>query len=79
MSSAVLERIVEQPKNLELVAVPAESPVLPRPEAIEKELADPHPLLPVFIAGAISLTLAAMFVGSILAWIALRHTGIMAP
>jgi hypothetical protein len=79
MSSAVLERIVEQPGKLELVAVPAGHPVTSQPEAIEKELADPHPLLPVFIAGAISITLAAMFVGSILAWLALRHTGIMAP
>jgi hypothetical protein len=73
MSSAVLERIVEQPRKLDLVAVP------PEPRAQEKELADPYPLLPVVIAGAISLTLAVMFVGSILAWLALRHTGVMAP
>lgn len=73
MSSAVLERMIEQPRKLELVADTPES------QAPKKELADQHPLLPVFIAGAISLTLAAMFVGSILAWLALRHTGIMAP
>ena len=72
MSSAVLERI-EQPRKLELVTV------TPEPQVPEKELVDPHPLLPVFIAGAIALTLAVMFVGSVLAWLALRHTGIMAP
>jgi len=79
MSSAVLERIVEQPEKAELIVMPAESLVTTQADAIEKEPADPHPLLPVFIAGAISLTLAAMFVGSILAWLALRHSGVMAP
>ena len=73
MSSAVLERIVEQPRKMDLAAV------TPEPRAQEEELADPYPLLPVVIAGAISLTLAVMFVGSILAWLALRHTGVMAP
>jgi hypothetical protein len=73
MSSAVLERIVEQPQKLDLVLVS------PAPKVAEKELLDPHPLLPVFVAGAISLVLAGMFVGSILAWIALRHSGVMAP
>jgi hypothetical protein len=73
MSSAVLERVVEQPQKLDLVLVS------PAAKVAEKELSDPHPLLPVFVAGAISLVLAGMFVGSILAWIALRHSGVMAP
>jgi len=79
MSSAVLERVVEQSEKAELIVMPAESLVTTQADAIEKEPADPHPLLPVLIAGAISLTLAAMFVGSILAWLALRHSGVMAP
>jgi hypothetical protein len=45
MSSAVLERSVEQPKKLDLVAI---SPAL---EVAENKWSDPHPLLPVFVAG----------------------------
>lgn len=73
MSSAVLERIAEQPQKLDLVLVS------PAPKVAEKELLDPHPLLPVFVAAAISLVLAGMFVGAILVGLALRHSGIMAP
>jgi hypothetical protein len=40
---------------------------------------DRHPLLPVFVAGAIAMTGALLLVGSILMWLALRHTGINAP
>jgi len=72
MSSAVMERIVEQPKNLDLVTIS------PAPEVVENKWSDPHPLLPVFVAGAISLVAATTFVGSILAWLALRHSGVMA-
>jgi len=73
MSSAILERVVEQPRRLDLVLVS------PAPPVAEKEPWDPHPLLPVFVTGAISLMLAGMFVGSILVWLALRHSGVMAP
>jgi hypothetical protein len=73
MSTAVVERIAEQPKKADLVLVSA------APSASEKTWEDPHPLLPVFMAGAISLVLAVAFVGSILAWLALRHSGVMAP
>ncbi|HXA86851.1 MAG TPA: hypothetical protein VNZ47_17330 [Candidatus Dormibacteraeota bacterium] len=73
MSSAVAERIVEQPRKLDLV------PSRPAPQALETEQWDPHPLLPVFVAIAISLVLSAMFIGSILVWLSLRHSGVMAP
>ena len=73
MSTAVVERIAEQPKKAELTLVS------PSPSAGQKTWEDPHPLLPVFVAGAISLILAATFIGSILAWLALRHSGVMAP
>jgi hypothetical protein len=73
MSTAVVERIAEQPKKADLVLVN------PSPSASEKTWEDPHPLLPVFVAGAISLVLAVTFIGSILAWLALRHSGVMAP
>jgi len=73
MSTAVLERIAEQPQKADLALV------TPTPQAVTREEWDPHPLVPVFIAGAISLVLAMTFIGSILAWLALRHTGVMAP
>jgi hypothetical protein len=73
MSTAVVERIAEQPKKADLVLVSAP------PKAVAEEAWDPHPLVPVFIAGAISLILSVGFIGSIVAWLALRHTGVMAP
>jgi hypothetical protein len=78
MSTAVLEspvleqQNVEQPAKLTLVAA------TPAAVAPEKEFSDPHPLLPVFIAGAVSLMLALTFVGSIVAGLLLRNSGIMA-
>lgn len=73
MSTAVVERIAEQPKRAELALVS------PTPKAVTEEEWDPHPLVPVFVAGVISLVLAVTFVGSVLAWLALRHSGVMAP
>lgn len=78
MSGAVMEGTIEQAEIREWVAVKP-APDEPKYDVTKKELADPHPLVPVFIAGVISLTAALMFVGSILAWIALRHSGVMAP
>ena len=73
MSTAVVERIAEQPKKADLALVS------PSPSVAEKTWEDPHPLLPVVVTGIISLFLAVTFVGSILAWLALRHSGVMAP
>jgi len=73
MSTAVVERIAEQPKKADLSLVSAP------PKTVAEGEWDPHPLVPVFIAGAISLVLAATFIGSIVAWLALRHSGVMAP
>jgi len=73
MSTAVVERIAEQPQKADLTLVS------PSPIAGQRTWEDPHPLLPVFVAGAISLILSAAFIGSILAWLALRHSGVMAP
>ena len=72
MSTAVLERVAEQPK-MDLVSPD------PVPRVADKDFSDPHPLLPVFIAGAVSLLLAVTLIGSVLAGLALRHSGIMAP
>ena len=73
MSTAVMERIAEQPQKADLVLVS------PSPSVPEQTWEDPNPLLPVFIAGAISLIVSVTFIGSILAWLALRHSGVMAP
>jgi len=73
MSTAVVERIAEQPKKAELVVVSAS----PKFGAVEEW--DPHPLLPVFVAMAVSLALSVTFIGTVLAWLALRHSGVMAP
>jgi len=74
MSSVAVERVVEQRPKLDLV------PAKPTPIVYEEtEQWDPHPLVPVFVAGAVSLILALSFIGSILAWLALRHSGVMAP
>ncbi len=73
MSTAVLEPVVEQPRQVEFTAAPAQ------PVKALKPFYDPHPLLPVFIAGAISLLLSGAFIGSVLIWLAVRHSGTMAP
>ncbi len=75
MSTAVLERIIEQP----VAAKPATVIPIPAAPAGEAKWSDPYPLLPVVIAGAISAVLAGGFIGTVLIWIALRHTGVMAP
>jgi hypothetical protein len=72
MSTAVLERTIEQPRKPDLV-------LLPPPAVQAQEPWDPHPLLPIFIAGAVSLVLASMLIGSIVLGLALRHSGVMAP
>ena len=77
MSTAVLEPIVEQPVVIQpqktaYIAVASAGAVE------EKKWSDPHPLLPVFIAGAISLALSGIFIGFVLLWLALRHSGVMA-
>jgi hypothetical protein len=72
MSTAVMERIAEERPKLDLV--------LSKPTIHEAtEQWDPHPLIPVFVAGAVSLILSLTFIGSILAWLALRHSGVMTP
>jgi hypothetical protein len=77
MSTAVVERVIAQP-DFEQPAVPDRSFAGPAAAAPKKEIDDPHPLLPVFVAGAIALALSVGFVGSIVAGLLLRNSGIMA-
>lgn len=75
MSTAVLEPIVEQPVAAKLATVP---PITA--ETVEEEKwSDPHPLLPVVVAGAISAVLSIGAIGGFLIWLAVRHTGVVAP
>jgi len=76
MSTAVIEPAVGKHKaeqSTELIVIAAGTALA----SSEKGLPDPHPLLPVFVSGAFALILAITFVGSIIAWLALRNSGIM--
>jgi hypothetical protein len=75
MSSAVMERIAEERPKLDLISTKPAPKV--QEEAGQWDLL--HPLITVFVAGAVSLILSIAFIGSILAWLALRHSGVMAP
>jgi hypothetical protein len=74
MSSVAVQKIAEERPKLDLIS-PQPAPQVQ--EGIEPW--DPHPLVPVLVAGAISLIASVAFIGSILAWLALRHSGVMAP
>jgi hypothetical protein len=59
MSSAVMERIAEERPKLDLISTK------PAPKVQEEAGQwDPHPLIPVFVAGAVSLILSITFIGS---------------
>ena len=73
LESVIRETIVAEPAKAEVIAVTANAPLA------EEKWSDPHPLLPVFIAGAISLVISGIFIGSVLIWLAVRHSGVMAP
>ena len=74
MSTLAVQKIAEERPKLDLVGAK------PAPQVYEEiEQWDPHPLIPVFVAGVVSLILSVTFIGSILAWLALRHSGVMAP
>ena len=72
MSSAVLEPVVEQPKPLTIIA-----PSIPAAQA-EKAITD-HPLVPVVVAMVLAAIGAIAFVGTIVFWRAVRHSGVLAP
>jgi hypothetical protein len=75
MSAALAEPIVQSDSSTQsLTLVPSPITTEPRRAPVDR-----HPLLPVFVAGAIAMTGALLLVGSILMWLALRHTGISAP
>lgn len=54
-----------------------EALVAPAPE--EATFLDDHPLVPVFVIGAISLVLSVATVASIVFWLTIRYSGVLAP
>jgi hypothetical protein len=67
MSAAIAEQIV-------VVAKAATAN-----EKVDISQADPHPLVPVFVLGAVALASAVTVVGIILGLLALRPTGFFSP
>jgi hypothetical protein len=81
MSAALVERVTDSRK---IESQQPASPVLVVPARVspaetEEPFIDAHPLVPVFVIGGIALTAALAFVGSMLLWLALRYSGVMAP
>ena len=66
--------IASAPATFQLVN---EFPVAPALE--EVTFFDDRPLVPVFVIGAISLILSLAIVGSIVFWLAIRYSGVLAP
>lgn len=67
-------QVAPAPAGLKLVSA---APIAPVPA--EVTFLNDHPLVPVFVIGAIALTLSLMAVGSIVFWIAIRYSGVLAP
>ena len=63
----------ESPRTISLVATK------PIPPSTKMQLSDSHPLLVVFVAALISLGLSMAMIGSIVIWISIRHSGVLAP
>ena len=72
-TAAVVETIDERPSPSTLVVA------TPEAAKTDEGFLDQHPLVPVFIAGFFALALSSAMVGSIVLWLALRHSGVMAP
>jgi hypothetical protein len=49
------------------------------PPLAEITFLDDHPLVPVFVIGAISMVLAVTAVASVVFWLAIRYSGVLAP
>ena len=79
MSTALVEAEVQIPQT----AMIKSPKIVGRGQAIPPaeetaENGDPHPLVPVFVIGGIALICAVAFVGSIVVWLMLGHSGVMA-
>jgi hypothetical protein len=81
MGAALVEPVVESPKIIaeSLKTSSSAAPAKVQPERVEPEAADPHPLVPVFLIGGMALIGALAFVASIMIWLALSYSGVLAP
>lgn len=80
MGAALVEPVVESPKIIvESLKTSSAAPAKVQPERVEPEAADPHPLVPVFLIGGMALIGALAFVASIMIWLALSYSGVLAP
>jgi NAD/NADP transhydrogenase beta subunit len=70
--------LVQEPQVQECHVTP-QVRLTPQKEQAAVAEFDPHPLLTVLVAMAVAAVGALAFVGSIVAWLALRHSGVMAP
>jgi hypothetical protein len=67
-----IEELTESPRSL--------SPVVAKPIPKNAEQSKgTHPLVVVFIAAFIAFNLSVGMIGSIVIWLSLRHSGVMAP
>jgi hypothetical protein len=73
-TAATAEVTVQERKKIALVPAGA-----PAAEVTPQPWKDEHPLLPVFVAMVIALFGSAFFVGSVLIWLAIRHSGVLWP
>lgn len=81
-TGALVKPVVEEPKTASVSPTPAFSLTEEIPaQAVTRSDAngDPHPLVPVFIIGALAFIGTVAFVGAILLWLALRSSGVMSP
>jgi hypothetical protein len=81
-TGALVEPVVEESKTAVVSPTPAFSLTEEIPaQAVTGSDAngDPHPLVPVFILGALAFMGTVVFVGAILMWLALRNSGVLAP
>jgi len=76
MSNAALLQEVEK---VEEVSATPQTALLPGSRPAAAAEFDPHLLATVFVAMIIAFAGAATFIGVIVACLALRHTGVMAP
>ncbi len=71
-NAALVQERQEVRATPEMILVPAK-------QELSAAEFDPNPLITVLVAIIIALAGAATFVGVIVMWLALRHSGVMAP
>jgi hypothetical protein len=77
VSTAATVEIIEQQKKATPTLVPTKAQ--PAGEPVSLSLVDRHPMIVVGIAAFIALSAAVGMIGSIVLWLSLRHSGVMAP